>query len=245
VVLQDYGLTIDEASNGREGLEMATATDYDIILMDVQMPEMDGFTATRLLRQRGLTTPIVGLTANAMKGFEQELLEAGYSDYLTKPIDIDRFVSKLAQLLDAQPKYKTAPTSVMPATLPDHEFGTEETAPIVSKLGKNNPRFAQVISRFVNRLGEQLQAMDVGYANQDVEALAKLGHWLKGAGGTVGFDVFNQPAGKLEAAAKANDLEAVGHHLQHIHQLATRIALDEQHTPAGQLEVQTSLKPVG
>jgi CheY-like chemotaxis protein len=89
VVLEGYGLTIDEAENGLMALEMATDTDYDLILMDVQMPKMDGLTATKELRSRGVKTPIIALTANAMKGFEQELSNAGYTDYLGKPIDLE------------------------------------------------------------------------------------------------------------------------------------------------------------
>jgi PAS domain S-box-containing protein len=245
VVLEDYGLSIDEAGNGRVGVEMAMANDYDLILMDVQMPEMDGLTATRLLRDRGLKTPILGLTANAMKGYEQELLEAGYSDYLTKPIDIDRFVSSLAELLHAQPGDEPFTEPVMPETPEDQTFEAEDTSPIVSKLVANNPRFAKVISRFVSRLGEQLQAMDDAYTNRDVEALAKLAHWLKGAGGTVGFDVFNQPATELESAAKASDLAAIEEKLHEIHRLAARIAPDEELTPAAAVEVATSFKPIG
>ncbi|MBT8430072.1 MAG: response regulator, partial [Gammaproteobacteria bacterium] len=102
LVLENYGLRVDEAENGQEGVDMATATQYDVVLMDVQMPVMDGFTATRTLRDQGMQVPIIALTANAMKGFEQECLDVGYSDYFTKPIDIDSFVAKLAEILGAQ-----------------------------------------------------------------------------------------------------------------------------------------------
>ena len=243
IVLEEYGLSIDEAVNGKVGVEMAMAKNYDVILMDVQMPEMDGFTATRLLRDRGLQTPIVGLTANAMKGFEQELLQAGYSDYLTKPIDIDRFVFKLAQLLHAQPQGEQPAEPVIPNQPQDRISEVEDTSPIVSTLGTNNPRFTKVIARFVSRLGEQVQAMEEAYANRDLETLAKLAHWLKGAGGTVGFDVFNQPAAKLEEAAKAAALAAIDEKLQQIQHLATRIAVDEPGKPAGSPEVHASSRP--
>ncbi|MDH5575766.1 MAG: response regulator [Nitrospirota bacterium] len=228
VVLEDYGLSVDEADNGLVAITMATATDYDIILMDVQMPEMDGLTATRLIRERGLQTPIIGLTANAMKGYEQELFEAGYSDYLTKPIDIDLFVSKLAQRLQAQPGDELCTEPVMPETPQDPASEAEDTSPIFSKLGANNPRFAKVIAQFVGRLETQLLAMDEAYRNREIEALAKLAHWLKGAGGTVGFTVFNVPAAELETAAKASDLAAIEKKLQEIHRLAARIALADQ-----------------
>ncbi|MBA3613221.1 MAG: response regulator [Nitrospirales bacterium] len=246
VVLEEYGLTIDEACNGRVGVEMATATDYDIILMDVQMPEMDGFTATRTLRDRGLQIPILALTANAMKGFEQELFEAGFSDYLTKSVDIDRFLAKLAQLLHAQPIGESSRKSVLPEPPQQQTSQAEDSSPIVSKLGSTNPKFASVIARFVGRLDEQLHAMDAAYSNRDMEALAKLAHWLKGAGGTVGFDVLNKPAVELEAAAKGADLTAIERHLHHLHLLATRIALGDRGTPGPKaVEVASALKPVG
>lgn len=244
VVLEEYGLSVDEAANGREGVEMAMATEYAIILMDVQMPEMDGFTATRLLRKRGLQTHILGLTANAMKGFEQELLEAGYSDYLTKPIDIDRFVAKMAQLLRAQPGDQPVTELLITETQQNLDSEAVDTSPIVSKLGSNNPKFSKVIARFVDRLHEQLHAMDVAYSNRDMHALAKLAHWLKGAGGTVGFDVFNEPAAQLEFAAKASDLLAIEGELQQLHGLAQRIVHDDQRTPATRVEVAASNRPM-
>ncbi|MDR4494609.1 MAG: response regulator [Nitrospirales bacterium] len=221
------------------------ATEYDLILMDVQMPEMDGFTATRLLREQGFQTPIVGLTANAMKGFEQELFEAGYSDYLTKPINIDGFVSKLAQLLHAQQGIEGSPESLMPGTSQDQTSEAEDTSPIVSMLGTNNPKFEKVIARFVSRLNNQLQAMEEAYSNRDMETLAKLAHWLKGAGGTVGFDVFNQPAAELEDAAKAAALTAIGEKLQQIKRLTIRISLDDSLIPSDNLAASTSSQSTG
>ena len=208
VVLEDFGLTIHEAENGRIAVEMVTATDYDLILMDVQMPEMDGLTATKLMRDHGLQTPIIALSANVMKGFEQELYDAGYTDYLTKPIDLDRFMSKLAELLNAELKQEPFTETIMSESLIEEASSGEDTSPIVSRLGGNN-KFAKVISRFVSRLEEQLPAMDEAFWAQDFESIAKLAHWLKGAGGTVGFDVFYEPASELESAAKAMDLSAI------------------------------------
>jgi len=233
VVLEEYGLTIDEAGNGRIAVEMATATDYDLILMDVQMPEMDGLTATKLMRDHGLQTPIIALSANVMKGFEQDLFDAGYTDYLTKPIDLDRFMSKLAELLNAEPKQEPFTEAIMAESLIEEASSAEDTSPIVSRLGRNNQKFAKVIARFVGRLEEQLPAMDEAFWAQDFEALSKLAHWLKGAGGTVGFDVFYEPASELESAAKAMDLSAIERQLQQIHGLAGRLVIDDQPAIAG------------
>ncbi|MCA9008039.1 MAG: response regulator, partial [Planctomycetaceae bacterium] len=113
LVLQQAGLQIVTAENGKEGVDAALAGDFDAIMMDMQMPVMDGYQAARLLRQRGVQLPIVALTAHAMKGDEQKCLDAGCSDFLTKPINIDLLMQKLQEVFQRQPP---RPRSVPPAT---------------------------------------------------------------------------------------------------------------------------------
>ena len=232
-VLEVYGLKIDEADNGLMAIEMATATEYDLILMDVQMPKMDGLAATKELRTQGVNTPIIALTANAMKGFGQELSTAGYTDHIAKPIDLDLFLSKMASLLHASPTDEFFPDSTTSGAPQPTPSKLADTAPITSRLGHDNSKFAKVISRFIGRLEVQLPAMDEALWARDSEELAKLAHWLKGAGGTVGFDVFVEPASELELAAKSGDFPAIEHQLGKIHGLAARIYHPNQLSTAG------------
>src|SRR5262249_127347 len=102
VVLGEIGLTVSGAENGEVGVQKALAESFDVIFMDVQMPVMDGFTATRQLRLGGVKTPIIALTAHAMKGFQDEIMAVGFSGYLTKPLDIDALTEMLAGLLKAE-----------------------------------------------------------------------------------------------------------------------------------------------
>lgn len=90
---------VEQASNGAEGMEKALAGKFDLILMDVQMPVMDGYTAVAQLRQKGYAGPIVAITAHAMTGERGKCLAAGYSEYLTKPIQTAEFFKILAQQL--------------------------------------------------------------------------------------------------------------------------------------------------
>ncbi len=92
-ILQVEGFEVLEAGSAQEGLEMAEAQQPDLILMDVNMPMLDGLAATRLLRQneRVRRIPIVAVTANVMKGDQEKALEAGCNGYIAKPIDVDRF----------------------------------------------------------------------------------------------------------------------------------------------------------
>ena len=99
--LQRKGFEVALAVDGREGVEMAAAGDYDLILMDMSLPEIDGWEATRQLRAKPETerTPIIALTAHAMAGDREKALEAGCDEYDTKPIELPRLLSKIQSLL--------------------------------------------------------------------------------------------------------------------------------------------------
>jgi CheY-like chemotaxis protein len=95
-VFENMGYKIEVANNGRIAVEYANKNYYDIILMDVQMPEMDGFEATKNIRQNMATQPIiVAMTANAMDGDRNVCLQAGMDDYISKPINLDELAAKL------------------------------------------------------------------------------------------------------------------------------------------------------
>lgn len=98
-LLTKRGLEVDQAVNGAEGVDMALKKDYDLVLMDVRMPVMDGYDAVRELRSKKYSKPIIALTAHAMKGDRLKCIEAGYSDYLTKPIQVNEFMQVLVSHL--------------------------------------------------------------------------------------------------------------------------------------------------
>ena len=100
-LLQVSGYSTIEASDGKQGIELAKAKKPDLILMDIQMPEMDGLEATRILKADATTSniPVIALTAYAMKGDEERMLEAGCDGYLAKPIDIKEFLKEVSKYL--------------------------------------------------------------------------------------------------------------------------------------------------
>ncbi len=128
LVLKREGLIVETVTNGQEVVARANAATFDVILMDMQMPIMDGYSATALLRQQGHTLPIVALTANAMKGDEEKCLAAGCSGFQPKPIKIDQLLSYLAGLLGATPvaSSATAKPTKFETTKPANTFAAAE-----------------------------------------------------------------------------------------------------------------------
>ncbi len=256
LILEEAGLMVHEAENGSVGVTKAVADHYDVILMDVNMPVMDGFTATGKLRQQGLKTPIIALTANAMKGVEQECLDAGYSGYFSKPIDIDRFMERMADLLGGKPaENKTASPSAAGSS-PERSAKAPQavgTSPIVSKLPNTNDRFRTLIDRFVTRLDEQLQTAEQAYNQREYAEIAAFAHWLKGSGGTVGFDDFTAPASQLETLAKEDGNDAdIRKVISDLRGLAARLVIPGKAspkpplmiiTPSGKTVSETSMEP--
>jgi CheY-like chemotaxis protein len=235
LLLEEAGLSVDEAENGQLAVEKATGAEYDVILMDVQMPVMDGFTAAGILRKQGLKIPVIALTANAMKGFEAQCLDAGYSGYMSKPVNIDQLMELMAKLLGGCKVKKGADAMTAPIISQDVQRQRKPAAdlsPIISKLPAHNKKFKNIIMRFIKRLDQQLDAIEKAEANGDLKALAELAHWLKGAGGTVGFDVFTKPAAQLEVHAKAGDAVQVKPAIENLRQLAARIVVPQDEIAA-------------
>ncbi|NCF28379.1 MAG: response regulator [Gammaproteobacteria bacterium] len=236
LVLEEAGLQVDGAENGKVGLDKGRAGNYDVILMDIQMPVMDGYEATTALRQAGVDTPIFALTANAMKGFEEKCLAVGCTGFLTKPVDIDLLLDTLGKLLGGERKLVEAAEVAATDNWDDgigadSAFDASAGVPIVSRLASGGPRIQSTIAKFIIRLDDQLDAMEKCWEQRDYQELAALAHWLKGSGGTVGFDDFTEPAKNLETLAKASSEDGIVATLRELRDLSRRLVVPGGNAP--------------
>jgi len=220
LVLSQQGLWVEEAEDGRIAVEMAQKGGFDLILMDMQMPVMDGYAATRAIRAAGLRVPIVALTANAMRGFEAEMKQAGCNLFLTKPIDIDALVGAVASLLggsELEPALAAAPA---PAAA--------QAAPAITSRLASDKRLVPIVHKFLRKLHERLAEVPALEARNDYREIANFAHWLRGSAGSMGYDAFTTPAAELEAAAKGAKGERVSQLLNEVRHMAQRVVAPDE-----------------
>ncbi|HEV7281812.1 MAG TPA: response regulator [Pirellulaceae bacterium] len=220
LLIERCGGKVRLAENGQVAVDMAEASAFDAILMDMQMPVMDGYTATARLRERGFEGPIIALTAHAMQGDREKCEQAGCSGYLSKPIDADELFATLAdRSLDRRRKQSEADPSSSRGSF------SHQAEPIRSMLPTDDRELREIVIQFVDTLESKLADMQVAWDSGDCDQLAQLAHWLRGAGGTVGFACFTSPAEKLELLAKSDDLSGARAALESIRELQSRLAV--------------------
>jgi CheY-like chemotaxis protein len=185
--LRSAHLKVTEAENGEEAIERAQTQEFDIILMDVQMPVMDGFVATQHLRQQlGITTPIIALTASAINGEKQRCLAAGMNDYLTKPFYEDELMQLVHDWVlrpHGSPSEAEAPAEPTPpaAPMPDVPLdGTLYKLDMLLDTARGNQKFVEsMLKTFIegtyNALRDLGRALEVG----NIQGLQNTAHKLR------------------------------------------------------------------
>ena len=214
--LQKAGLTVTTADNGRIACKkamaaMAAGTPFDLILMDMQMPELDGYGATAKLRAEGYPGPIIALTAHAMAHDRHKCLKAGCSDYLSKPIERAKLLHALAAALGGTGT--SAPTR---AASPDTQGLHSALAP--------DDDIRQFLPMFLAELPAHVEQLSLAMAERDRARLAKVVHQLKGSGGMYGFGELTESAGRIERLIdEMKSVEAIGAELQALLGMVQRI----------------------
>ncbi|WP_219134080.1 response regulator [Janthinobacterium sp. UMAB-60] len=206
-ILNDAGIRVDIASNGAIALAKIEENAYDGVLMDCQMPVMDGYQATRKLRQdpRFSDLPVIAMTANAMVGDKEKCLDAGMNDFIAKPIDVAQLFGTLARwIAPAAPQEMTVLVAQPEAELP--VIAGLKMAEAMRRVGGNATLMRKLLDRFVETQFDAMQRIVAAIENNQLETAIREAHTLKGLAGNIGA------GGLADSAARVEHLLSLGSH---------------------------------
>jgi|GEM_PF-433758 len=208
-LLADMGVVVEIAENGQVAVDKVTAGSWDLVLMDMQMPVMDGIDATREIRRLGKTLPILAMTANAMEADRERCLAAGMNDHLAKPIDPDELEATLVRWM----------TAAVPQTddegVPTDIPGLDVVQGLKRVRGKKK-LFLDLLGTFVAGQADAVDRIRQALDTDERETAQRIAHTLKGVAGNIGAAAIQQAAAVVEAAIKDGegpDLTRLEHEL--------------------------------
>jgi two-component system, sensor histidine kinase and response regulator len=197
--LHRIGYACTVAGGGAEALEVLRHESFDLILMDGQMPEMDGYDATRAIRRRGIATPVVALTAHALEGEREKCLSAGMDDYLAKPVSESQLEAMLKKWLEGSRADVPAPA----APQDEHEILDRERVDSFLEISRLHAGFLSgLVSTFQLDFPTRIEALRSAAASGNAGELADAAHALKSSTGSVGAKRMHDLAASLERAAR-------------------------------------------
>ncbi|MCG8616724.1 MAG: response regulator, partial [Desulfobacterales bacterium] len=238
-LLTQLGLSVFLAGSGKMAMETIQTQKFDLVFMDIQMPLMDGWEATRLIRKHEkrstevlgknqpkdsvplMTTPIIAMTAHAIKGYKEKCLEAGMNDFISKPLkkqDIIDMVLKWTGKKDSLHPDAAVPDS--PGDRPVTGTGFDTTSPLdldkaLDEFDNDHAFFNEVMDDFLGNVDTQIPQISQAVAEKDFSAIKREAHAIKGGAANLTAMALSKTAAALEEAGKSEDIdEAVNQTVQ-------------------------------
>ncbi|WP_374664835.1 ATP-binding protein [Ramlibacter sp.] len=214
--LRKLGYTdVTAAPDGLQAVELARGGDFDLILMDCQMPNLDGYEATGRLREAGVRSVVIAMTANALKGDRERCVAAGMDDYLTKPISL----RKLGETLAAWTAWSAgrAPRP-MGAARPTTDMAPLDMGDLKDRFGEDAELMTVALDHFIEATPRLLNRLGDAVAAQDRAEVARLAHAAKGSSAMVSAMAFSRAAGRLEEQAPTAGILDLHDQVQHLRQ---------------------------
>ena len=204
-LLKQSNIEVELAENGAIAVEKVSSKHFDGILMDLQMPVMDGFTATKIIRKSDSSIPIIAMTANAMVSDKEKILASGMNDHITKPINVNTMFATIAKWVSPSVKVehdiKKAELSV--SIIPEKvielaDFNTINTHAGLAVANGNKSLYVKLLGRFVSGQEDFVERFKIARLKQDKEEATRFAHTLKGSAGNIGASTLQGYADRLE-----------------------------------------------
>ena len=222
VLLARAGYKTVSCSNGAEAVNFVRRNRFGLIVLDVQLPQIDGLEAVKIIRRipDNDATPIVALTGQALKGDIQRCLQAGFTDYLPKPIREEDLLPKVGKYMDLSSLPQSSETLHLSA-----EQDSFSDAPLQSQLA-DDPDLMRIVASYIDQLPGVLTKMTRTLRQADFDQLANLAHNLKGSSGLAGYPDLASQAAKVQQAAQDRQPEHLAEILQNIVELCRSVGAD-------------------
>jgi two-component system sensor histidine kinase/response regulator len=210
--LEKMGYRADVVANGLEVLKALEAIPYTLVLMDVQMPEMDGIEATRRIRSarssiKNPNVPIIALTAHAMKEDRKRCLDAGMNDYLAKPIQPDQLAEMISRWVASQPESASRARESNNALRTQDQRVSFDKSLLLERLEGDEKIYEEIIRLFLEDVPGQIRSLQEAVSGGDGAMAERQAHTLKGASGNVGALGLQKVAQETEMACRAGNME--------------------------------------
>lgn len=209
-LLQKAGYPVDVASTGKEAIAAVQTKNYKLVLMDVQMPEMDGFDATRRIRELGAefkTLPIIAMTAYAMAGDRERCLEAGMDDYLSKPLNVEELFKIIEKYSETSGRGVLDEKALDSLDLISQNskdlFDLEKAMP---RFGDDLPTFFELLGEFLGHVKTSIAEIEKAVQSNDIKKIHFLSHSIKGAASNFEAKTVSAPAQALETLTQDGSL---------------------------------------
>jgi two-component system sensor histidine kinase/response regulator len=226
-LLSPYGHTVAVANNGVEAVRKCAAEAFDVVLMDVQMPEMDGLEATRIIREAerasGRHTPILALTAHAIKGDRELCLETGMDAYISKPVRATELYGAIDQLLKDHPRQAPGRSEHHDGSQPTTSENALDWHAALAESALDEDALIELASLFATEGRELLEQIRAALAKRDSAALTRAAHTLKSNAAIFHATATVEAAQRLESLGRSGDLDAAPAAIACVEQEGTRL----------------------
>ncbi len=204
IIIKNRGAVVFEAENGKEAIQLAVDKNADLILMDLQMPVLNGYEATKMLREREFISPIIALTANAIKGEKEKCIEAGMDDYIAKPFTENELLKTVSIWLDQKPNPDLKPVENK-TIRPELEERLYDISTLKSISRDNDIFIRKMVNLFCEQTPPLLEEMKNAYRNNDLKTMGALAHRIKPSLDNLHIHSLKQDIRLIENAGKENN----------------------------------------
>ncbi len=206
-ILKNLGYHADAVASGKEAVKAVETLPYDLVFMDVQMPEMDGLEATRKIRKRERSEriPIVAMTAHAMAEHRQQCLEAGMDDYVSKPVNPQQLVEVIERQLSRSAEPAASGACVEAQSVEEEAF---DRSALLERLGGDEELLDEITDVFLEDIPAQLEQLRQGLSDNDATLVQGQGHRIKGASANLQAEAMREVAYEIEIAGRDGKLDS-------------------------------------